>query len=86
MSAAQTALRPDSNPAPAPSPARLSHLKRLEAEAIHIFREVAGEFERPVILFSGGKDSIVMLRLAERAILDTVEHHAHLRLRPALAR
>ncbi|MFD3851445.1 sulfate adenylyltransferase small subunit, partial [Streptomyces microflavus] len=35
----------------------------LESEAVHIFREVAGEFERPVILFSGGKDSIVMLHL-----------------------
>ncbi|MGW1026470.1 sulfate adenylyltransferase subunit CysD, partial [Streptomyces sp. NPDC002577] len=37
----------------------LSHLDALESEAVHIFREVAGEFERPVILFSGGKDSIV---------------------------
>ena len=45
----------------------LSHLRVLEAEAIHIFREVAAEFERPVLLFSGGKDSIVMLRLAEKA-------------------
>ena len=39
----------------------------LEAESIHIMREVAAEFERPVLLFSGGKDSIVMLRLAEKA-------------------
>jgi 3'-phosphoadenosine 5'-phosphosulfate sulfotransferase (PAPS reductase)/FAD synthetase len=39
----------------------------LEAEAIHIMREVAAEFERPVLLFSGGKDSIVLLRLAEKA-------------------
>ncbi len=46
---------------------RLSHLKTLEAESIHIFREVVAEFERPVLLFSGGKDSIVMLRLAEKA-------------------
>ena len=46
---------------------QLSHLRALEAEAIHIFREVAAEFERPVLLFSGGKDSIVMLRLAEKA-------------------
>ncbi len=46
---------------------RLSHLKLLEAESIHIFREVVAEFERPVLLFSGGKDSIVMLRLAEKA-------------------
>jgi sulfate adenylyltransferase subunit 2 len=45
----------------------LSHLDVLEAEAIHIMREVAAEFERPVLLFSGGKDSIVMLRLAEKA-------------------
>jgi len=46
---------------------KLSHLQVLEAEAIHIFREVAAEFERPVLLFSGGKDSIVLLRLAEKA-------------------
>jgi len=45
----------------------LSHLDALEAEAIHIMREVAAERERPVLLFSGGKDSIVMLRLAEKA-------------------
>ena len=45
----------------------LSHLQSLEAESIHIFREVAAEFERPVLLFSGGKDSIVLLRLAEKA-------------------
>jgi sulfate adenylyltransferase subunit 2 len=45
----------------------LSHLGALEAESIHIFREVAAEFERPVLLFSGGKDSIVLLRLAEKA-------------------
>jgi sulfate adenylyltransferase subunit 2 len=42
-------------------------LEELEAESIHIMREVAAEFERPVLLFSGGKDSIVMLRLAEKA-------------------
>ena len=46
---------------------RINHLDHLEAESIHIFREVAAEFERPVLLFSGGKDSIVMLRLAEKA-------------------
>ncbi|MFF3942534.1 sulfate adenylyltransferase subunit CysD, partial [Streptomyces phaeofaciens] len=46
------------------SPYALSHLDALESEAVHIFREVAGEFENPVILFSGGKDSIVMLHLA----------------------
>jgi len=46
---------------------RLSQLRVLEAEAIHIFREVAAELERPALMFSGGKDSIVMLRLAEKA-------------------
>jgi sulfate adenylyltransferase subunit 2 len=45
----------------------LSHLDALESEAIHIMREVAAERERPVLLFSGGKDSIVLLRLAEKA-------------------
>jgi sulfate adenylyltransferase subunit 2 len=45
----------------------LSQLDSLEAESIHIIREVAAEFERPVLLFSGGKDSIVMLALAEKA-------------------
>ena len=46
---------------------QLTQLAQLEAESIHIMREVAAEFERPVLLFSGGKDSIVMLRLAEKA-------------------
>jgi sulfate adenylyltransferase subunit 2 len=45
----------------------LDHLQFLETEAIHIMREVAGEFERPSLLFSGGKDSICLLRLAEKA-------------------
>jgi sulfate adenylyltransferase subunit 2 len=45
----------------------LDHLRTLESEAIHVMREVAAEFERPCLLFSGGKDSIVMLRLAEKA-------------------
>src|SRR5688572_3819924 len=46
---------------------RLSHLGALEAESVFIMREVMAEFQRPVLLFSGGKDSIVMLRLAEKA-------------------
>jgi sulfate adenylyltransferase subunit 2 len=46
---------------------RLSQLETLEAESIHVFREVAAELERPVLLFSGGKDSIVMLELARKA-------------------
>ena len=50
-----------------PNEYRLSQLDTLEAESVHIFREVAAELEKPVLLFSGGKDSIVMLRLAEKA-------------------
>ena len=46
---------------------RATHLDALEAESIFIMREVAAEFERPVLLFSGGKDSIVLLRIAEKA-------------------
>ncbi|HEX2023527.1 MAG TPA: sulfate adenylyltransferase subunit CysD [Acidimicrobiales bacterium] len=45
----------------------LSHLEELESEALFIMREVAGEFERPVLLFSGGKDSVVLLHLAQKA-------------------
>jgi sulfate adenylyltransferase subunit 2 len=45
----------------------LSHLKQLEHEAIYVMREVAAQFERPILLFSGGKDSIVMVRLAQKA-------------------
>jgi len=52
---------------PTPGGKRLSHLRLLEAESIHIIREVASEFERPVMLYSIGKDSSVMLRLAQKA-------------------
>jgi sulfate adenylyltransferase subunit 2 len=52
---------------PRPSASTTSTWTVLEAEAIHIIREVAAEFERPVLLFSGGKDSVVMLHLAEKA-------------------
>ncbi|HEY3259940.1 MAG TPA: phosphoadenosine phosphosulfate reductase family protein, partial [Pseudonocardiaceae bacterium] len=45
----------------------LGALEALESEAVHIFREVAGEFDRPVILFSGGKDSTVLVHLARKA-------------------
>jgi len=67
----------------------LDHLQQLETEAIHIMREVAAEFERPALLFSGGKDSICLLRLAEKAFrpsdipmpllnVDTGHHFAEL--------
>jgi sulfate adenylyltransferase subunit 2 len=50
-----------------PATYHLAHLRTLEAEAIHAMRETVAEFERPVLLFSGGKDSIALLRLAEKA-------------------
>jgi sulfate adenylyltransferase subunit 2 len=50
-----------------PHPRRLDHLRALEAESIHIMREVVAEFERPVLLYSIGKDSSVLLRLAQKA-------------------
>jgi len=53
--------------APAVDQRRLTHLRQLEAESIHILREVAAEFDRPVMLYSIGKDSSVMVRLAEKA-------------------
>jgi sulfate adenylyltransferase subunit 2 len=51
----------------ATAPLVLGHLEALEAESVHVMREVAAEFERPVLLFSGGKDSVVMLHLARKA-------------------
>jgi sulfate adenylyltransferase subunit 2 len=52
---------------PSAAPHRKGHLAQLEAESIYVMREVAAQFERPVLLFSGGKDSIVLVRLAEKA-------------------
>ncbi len=64
-------VTPDTHAVPPSPPAhadyRLTQLDELEAESIHIFREVAAEFEKPVLMFSGGKDSICMMRLAEKA-------------------
>jgi sulfate adenylyltransferase subunit 2 len=57
------ALSPDSTP----TALRLDHLRALEAESLHILREVVAEFERPVMLYSIGKDSSVLLRLAQKA-------------------
>lgn len=54
---------------------KLSHLKELEAESIHIIREVVAEFENPVMLYSIGKDSSVMVRLAEKAFFIPVKCH-----------
>jgi sulfate adenylyltransferase subunit 2 len=47
----------------------LTHLRALEAESIHILREVAAEFQKPVMLYSIGKDSSVMVRLAQKSVL-----------------
>ena len=66
MPVAET-VSPPSPPANSSPPQRLSHLRLLEAESIHIMREVVSEFERPVMLYSIGKDSSVMLRLAQKA-------------------
>ncbi|GAA4876800.1 sulfate adenylyltransferase subunit CysD [Saccharopolyspora cebuensis] len=57
----------DIAPADAGAPPQVDNLDALESEAVHIFREVAGEFDRPVILFSGGKDSTVLVHLARKA-------------------
>ncbi len=65
---------------PALAPSGLDHLRALEAESIHIMREVVAEFERPVMLYSIGKDSSVLLRLAQKAFYpgaDSVPAAAH---------
>src|SRR4051812_299057 len=59
--------RPMSALSPLTTTTDRTHLDSLEAEAIHVLREVAGAFHRPALMFSGGKDSIVMVRLAEKA-------------------
>ena len=58
----------------------LNHLRELEAESIYVIREVAAQFEKPVLLFSGGKDSIVMFYLARKAFWpsqSTLPPHAY---------
>lgn len=67
MPVAEREIPSSPKPASSLSPERLNHLRLLEAESIHILREVASEFERPVMLYSIGKDSSVMLRLAQKA-------------------
>src|SRR5260221_14514876 len=62
------AVPSDSGSGPTVAPRRLNHLRALEAESIHILRERADEFARPVMLYSIGKDSSEMLRLAQNAI------------------
>src|SRR3954452_20956100 len=66
-STAEPYIYSESRPGLPPMTYELSHLRALESEAIHVFREVAAQLERPVLLFSGGKDSAVLLRLAEKA-------------------
>src|SRR6185369_9116415 len=58
---------PGAAPSLAPTPGTLTHLQRLEAESIHIMREVVAECDKPVMLYSIGKDSAVMLHLAMKA-------------------
>src|SRR5580658_5210148 len=67
MPVVESEIQSSTPAAPTAGPRRLSHLRLLEAESIHILREVASEFERPVMLYSIGKDSSVMLRLAQKA-------------------
>jgi sulfate adenylyltransferase subunit 2 len=61
------AFAPSASDSPTLSPHRLTHLRQLEAESIHILREVVAEFENPVMLYSIGKDSSVLVRLAQKA-------------------
>src|SRR5580698_8835481 len=67
MSASRLDAHEDGRDAPHQGNYRLSHLRALEAQAVHIFREVAAEFERPVLMFSGGKVSIVIMHLVKKA-------------------